>query len=51
MLADDFILAILGGIIGFLWILTLPRFVYIRIKESTMRRIATVILYIVVFIV
>ena len=51
LMTGDFILAMLGGILGFLWILTLSKFVYIRIKESTMRHIATVILYIVGFIV
>jgi len=51
LMTGDFILAMLGGIIGFFWVLALSKFVYIRIKESTMRRIATVILYTVGFIV
>ena len=51
LMTGDFILAMLGGILGFLWILTFSKVVYIRIKESTMRHIATVILYIVGFIV
>jgi len=51
LMTGDFILAMLGGIIGFLWVLALSKFVYIRIKENTMRHIATVILYTVGFIV
>ncbi|NON61535.1 hypothetical protein HLB03_02255 [Acidianus sp. DSM 29099] len=51
VMTGDEDVALLGGIVGFTWVLLISRLVYFKFSEKNMKKIATILLYIVGFIV